>query len=203
MNIHSRGTQITAAALFVVALFLFNQTGRSERSQEQLNYDQWLTHTEPKLLELADSLSVKSNGKESSSASSEATSASTDANTTSHEKLPSVSITIAYGAAALGKSFVLNPQREAAEIRKLLRVLQLIREADVLSLKPAEIPRADSDATVNLAVLDGTSEFRTTFMSSDINDNPAALLLLRLMEEYAQQNMHRPNAEEVIFDGKA
>ncbi len=118
-------------------------------------------------------------------------------------QLPTVSVSIGYGSAAMEKSFVFSPQRKASELRKLLRVLQLIREADIITLSDKQLRTAIGEASVRMMVTDGQTQFRAEFSSADISNNSPALLMLRLLEEYAALPSKIEPTTEVVFDGKA
>jgi hypothetical protein len=75
---------------------------------------------------------------------------------------------------------------------KVLRLLQLMQEADIFTLGANSRPNPSSD-TVSITVSDGTKLFTTRFDEKDVEHNLKALLLLKLLKEY-----NTPEAPEGI-----
>ncbi len=160
---------ITAIALILIAL-LFAHSQRPERSQQQNDFDSWLSVKEQTLSEIA-----------SDSKSARATSALGGTS-----PLPTLSLKMALPESGEVRSYVLGSRSTPEQSSKILRLLQLMREADIFS-EGSTSGNSDSSG-ITISIKDGTVSFQSSLPPKTVQSNLKTMLLLRLFKEFAEQN---------------
>lgn len=170
MRRHILKRNLILLAVLAAALVLFRQTLPGSRSALQLSFDQWLEQKENFLSTLASQPSQHASPNEDSNM----------------PQMPELRLELAPGTNVAAVNLKLPPAAEVKHAQQILRLLQLMREADVFSLSQQTTSNSLKHPRVTMQVKDNGQTFISQFNASAIKDNLKAQLLLRLFNEYAQ-----------------
>ena len=171
MDFNSPKSKILALVLFVAVLAVFAHFQRPIRSAAQSDFDGWLTQREQAIAHAAAKLS-----------------AAQDRSVLSQE-YPAIQLDLFDSGQAPERTFRLSPASQELNLHKILRLLQLMREADIFSLSEKlnlPSPMTAPSPVIVITVAHKTAGYRAKFRESDIRGNIQAHLLLKLFQEYAQ-----------------
>lgn len=167
---------ISTVTLTIAALLYLNYSYLPKKSFQQLRYESWLKSLESRALEYARVRNVKgSEGPKDPVAEIEV-----DLVTAKDPSVWSIGGT---------STPTTQAHQEQPVTSKVMRVLSLIREADLFSIESS----AQSEAAdqVKLSVQAGETHFVTTFPPVAIENNNPAKLLLKLLEVYHQEELEQ------------
>lgn len=144
--------KVVLVVIAIVAVVMIDGGRGESRSERQQSYDAWLTKLETQLTDFADT----------------------------KEELPEVSITAELPIA--GDRVTRSLRLSAGRHHEILRLLSLLREANVFSKRASD----PSDDAVAITVSSPPRSFTTTLPVTWMSDNIQASLFLRLLEEYSR-----------------
>lgn len=154
MNFRSPKAKLGAVVATLLLLVVYNLSGRVPKTTKQSEFESWLAQTDEQIRR-----------REVPS-------------------LPLISLDIKAGDDRSSVSWRLGDSTDPRERERVLRILHLIGEAQVLDLAPHLLPPT-IQPVISLSVMAPGQEFRAQFTEQDAQSNTKILLMLRLMKEFA------------------
>jgi|GEM_PF-5802055 len=174
MNLDKPSAKIVLLGLIVLVLILFSYTLPAPRSPLQQSFDEWLKQEETLLNDMASHPEAQN-----------------AANFESAGQKLTVSLQVAPQPPDLVKNIELTLSAEPRQAANILRLLELMREADIFSIGERAGVKATDRPRVSLNVSHASGTFTAHFEEADIRENVPAQLLLKLFNEYSQQPRER------------
>ncbi|RIL10837.1 MAG: hypothetical protein DCC75_03505 [Proteobacteria bacterium] len=163
-----RALAIIGCLLLVV---LFGPSIGDRRSELQREFDKWLSTAQPKFADYVnDDDEIDDKSKEQAVA-----------------EIPALKLSFRETPEAPFVQYELIPSGDPQRDGQILRILELVKEANLFSLSASPLPEADGAVAV-LTVKRKDGEISGAISDKEVEESIRAQLLLRLFAEYAANN---------------
>jgi hypothetical protein len=170
MNLKSPRMKLAGVLIVLLVILLFSRSLPPSRSEQQQGFDKWLEAKEKVLNEISAHALDETRGARLNAA----------------DPMPVLTLQFVNQKEAGPASYKLVTTGSSKSIEKALRLLQLMREADLFSIGDRSDFSRQSERYVLVTVQDGDTLFKSSIREGDLGGNMQALLLLKLFKEFAE-----------------